>query len=230
VAIIDSLKRHNLIFDEALLAWKWLIKQPAYQADYKRQKKLGKSISLSVQEELRKKYGFYPLENPKLGWVKQIFPSHFLSGFGNLLDLYPLEMPYTIGAEITDLAVQAKVALFPLRKGLNEKYPQRNCKCEKLPKTIQIRVNPRQPINFTLSEIRHILEMVKKTYNIREEKSRLASLNLIYKECVLKNSGVNRKERRKIIAPFTDRDKDNESQRKKAYRISKKAEAIRTQK
>jgi hypothetical protein len=250
VAIIDSLKRHNLIFGEALKAWKWLRKQAAYIADYKRQQKLGKSISLSVKEELRKKYGFYPLVNPNGYAMKSIFPDEFFIGFGDLLG----QRPFAAGAYFPNIPVlrlsysskeeyeKCKIDFeaYKNSKVFKKKYKDKlvrirvqvnpNKEEDAVPCPIIIEVNPYYPINFILPEIRKTLQKVKKAYSIKDKRPRIDGMFKSYQLYVLNKFGEKRRKIKKIIDPFIDEDGGQESRIKRFIRLEKKVKKIETRK
>lgn len=209
MAIVNYVKRHDEIRNEAKLAWNWLRKLPEYKADYKN------------RDELNKKYGFYPLINPKKVLPYKNAPFEFFVAFGKLLGQHPFDS----GVNFKNLNyLELDAYEHP------KKYRKYNYKPQPLPRRILIEINPRKPINFILEQIESYLKRVKKVYKIEDNKPRVAELNLIYKNYVLENLGFKRRKVRKTIAPFTDDSDANESKRKKAYRISKKVESIRTNK
>lgn len=221
MAIVDYVKKHDEIMKEAKLAWNWLIKLPEYKVDCKNRNKLKGHTLLTEGYELKKKYGFYPLINPKFKYSYHHAPLEFFVAFGELVKQHPFDS----GVDFKTLDyLELDAYEHP------KKYRKYSYKPRPLPRRVLIEIDPKKPINFILEQIERYLKRVKKVYKIKDNKPRVAELNLIYKNYVLENLGLKRKEVRKIIAPFTDDSNANESKRKKAYRISKKVESIRTRK
>jgi len=220
VTIVNFYQRHDKIRVEARLAWNWLIKQPKYWADYTRQKKLKEKLSSEEQEKLRKKYGFFPLIDPKTKMPYSHAPQGFFIAFGKLLG----QLPFDSGVIFETLDyIELDAYQHP------KKYKKYKYKPYSLPKQLSITIDPKKPINFILNQIENYLRRIKKIYKIKYEHPPVVNLNLAYKYYVLENWGVKRKEIRREIAPFA-KDKTDESQRKKAYKISKKVKSIRSRK
>ncbi|MCX5705465.1 MAG: hypothetical protein NTZ92_05375 [Candidatus Omnitrophica bacterium] len=223
MAIVENVKRDKLIRKEATVAWRWLIHLSEYKADYNRQpEELKSSKHMANEVGINLKYGFYPLINPN---CKERVPNDFVIAFSRMLK----QQVFDWGVEFENPSlVDLKILESP--KDL-KRLKRKNAYQEfRLPDKAIIKVDPKKPIGFVIVQIKDYLRRLRKAYKIKNEKPRLASLNLTYQYYVLENLGVKRKEIRKKIAPFIGRDEDNESQRKKAYRISKKVKSIRTQK
>lgn len=221
MAIVGHVKRHDIMMLEAKLAWNWLRKLPEYKADYKNQDKLKGHTILTEGYELKKKYGFYPLINPKFKYSYHHPPLEFFVAFGALLEQHPFDSG--VDFKTVDY-LELDACEHP------KKYRKYNYKPRPLPQRLLIEIEPKKPINFILEQIERYLKRVKKVYKVKDNKPRVAELNLIYKNYVLENLGLKRRKIRKMIAPFTDEANTNESKRKKAYRISKKVASIRTKK
>lgn len=214
MAIIKDIERFDGMQNEAKLAWDWLRRLPEYKADYA---KMRKSINLTLQSDLKEKYGFYPLINPNEKCLPQYAPSGFWVAFGRLLKQDSL-----------DSGVKFQ---YPSYIDLDNyqnprKYKKYNYKTQELLDKITLEIDPRKPINFILNQIESYLRRVKKVYKIKEKKPRIADLSSVYRDRVMNKLGYKKKDIRKATAPFTDNDEVNESKRKKGYRISKKADAI----
>jgi hypothetical protein len=212
---------------EAGLAWDWLRKRPEYKTDYDKWSKLKNPIPVTLQEELKDKYGFYPLINPKIDAIyfrsKVVSPSRiklhhppweFLEDF---CCFFTKRKNLDSGVDFKNLNyIDIDIYRNPKR------YKKYGCKPTPLPDRLLVSIDPKKPVDYILELIRNYLRAVKKIYKVKDRKPRITDYNLIYRNYVLEKLGVTTKETRKTVAPYSDNEAVNESVRKKAYRIEKK--------
>jgi hypothetical protein len=240
MASISFYKRHNEIRHKAGLAWDWLRKRPEYKRDYDKWNKIKNSISSVAKEELKKKYGFYPLINPGVN-NKHFYiplskkeklpktnrrrlqpPLQFFIGFNNF---WFKEKAFESGVDYITLDyIDLNIYRNPKR------YKKYVHKTKLLPDKLRIEIDPKKPIDFILSQIKNYLRIVKETYHIKDERFSTTDLDLVYINYVLENLKIPKRKIREMISPYSDTEIVNESRRKKAYRISKKLESIWTRK
>jgi len=222
VAIVEHVKRHDDMMKEAKLAWNWLRRLSTYKSDYKNQNKLREHTLLTEEYELKKKYGFYPLINPKEELPYKNAPSEFWIAFGKLITG---EYPFVSGVEYKTLDyTELDACEHP------EKYRKYNYKSIPLPQRLSIEVDPKKPINFILKQIERYLRRVKNVYKIKDDRPRISNASVVYKAYVLRKLGFRGDVLKRKIQPLSEEYSLNESLTKRAARIVKKAKLIKTDK
>ena len=168
MAVVTDTDKINKMYQESFLAWRWLKCFPRYKADYKRQVKLGKSISAEVKEELKRVYGFFPLIDPTTQSPVNFFTEIFFS--------YPPEPTLfpRIPSYFDIYAIERKLKIKP----------------SELPKWVTIQLNPLRPTNIILNEIEQYLIALKKAYKIKDKRPRIDDLHEVYIIRTMKNLGV----------------------------------------
>lgn len=188
---------------ESMRAWNWLKRCAQYKIDYTYQQTSGPSLSKKFRENMLKTYGFYPLIDP---FLKQ--PSDFHFEFCWMFGQIPSKSSINpIKPSYVDIFLVSRKKIKPV-----------------LPKQVTIQIDPTKPVNLILEELKKYLNHLRKTYKIKEKRSPMENLHMIYILRTLKNLGM--KEDR-ILKKFRDSLKDEatkESELKRFLRLIKKTE------
>jgi len=196
-----SVKKHDELNSETALAWEWVRKLPEYTNDFMSYETLKSKKSKTLLSEspaeiaepyFRKRWGFYPLQNPATTLPRKkgqllAAPLNFMVDVGRLFGFHPLDSGITArGVTFTDLiCLENKAERKRLKRKCNYEPPK------KLPKRIAIELDPTRHVSSLVSEVRDYLKRVQAVYNVKtDKKEREHGLHTRYQAYVQRQLGL----------------------------------------
>lgn len=205
----DSTKKQREVILQSLKAWEWLRLQKPYKDDYKKQQKLGQNISKDAKTEFRKRWGFYPLANPR---IKKSFV---------------LDEAIIKALKIRFFDVGVKCRNFTILAIMDSKWwKEMGGVIPSCPEKLVIEIDIEKPIEPIINDVRDTLVKIKKYYGITDKRDRYCHLSDMYKVFVLLRLGYRTKDIIKIIKPELQDDHVKESIEKRVHRLIRKVKSI----
>ena len=224
-------EKHTELEKECGAAWDWLRKLPTYKKAYGQFKKLDPTKKANAESSIREKWGFFPLEDPKIVYPKGAIrskspPIDFFSGVCHLFGFNPVESGF-------DPVELNRIALNCVEDDQQRKYWKRKDGSEpprELPLKLRIEINPRVKASQIAHEVERYVMRVQKAYGVNtNNRPRGHGLYNKYRALVWFQMGYSEKEIKRNLQEtfeYMGGNIDDDSKRKAVGRILRDVKAI----